>query len=195
MTTLHISNDVLNDNPIIRKIAHAAFPNYRGRKFQIEYGVSEINFAGNYWDGGSRNYWAIVYLSNGVAQPLPTVNPLVNFRTQKARIPAGYVVVRHTIFCGKDLGLTFYVNQTDLLPLPPAPELSQEETIVLAVTAGYKSSYRQDAYRQAKLTPKQVEAAKASLYAKGLLNKAGAITPNGRNAIGNKRLSYDGTVK
>ena len=108
-------------------------------------------------------------------------------------------VVRHTIFRGKDLGLTFYVHPAAIAKLLPAPseELDAIAKMVLTATRSYKSSYMgRDRYQMAKEgsqyerarkgeafpTREAWEAAKAALIASGYLNKAGAITVKGRNA-------------
>jgi hypothetical protein len=93
------------------------------------------------------------------------------------------------------MGLTFYVhpdNATKLLPAPQA-ELTAFEKIVLSATASYKSSYAgMDRYEMARRdcrngtpfpTRDDWALAKQTLINLGLLNKAGAITPAGRNAI------------
>lgn len=95
------------------------------------------------------------------------------------------------------MGLTFYVNPSNAAALLPAPvELSAHEKEVLNATRSYKSSYGgRDRYDMAQSAAQygknagafpsreQWEAAKAALMARGFLNKAGAITVKGKNAL------------
>jgi hypothetical protein len=91
------------------------------------------------------------------------------------------------------MGLTFYVHPQNAAALLPAPsaELSEHEQIVLNATCSLKSSHNgRDRYQMAcehysrdpLMTREQWNLAKASLQAKGLLNKAGAVTVAGKNA-------------
>jgi hypothetical protein len=78
-------------------------------------------------------------------------------------------------------------NVTRLLPAPT--ELTEDEEIVLVATRSLKacyggvSNYRfSEAKRYTGIDLHRWETAKATLIAKKLLNKAGAITVEGRNA-------------
>jgi hypothetical protein len=64
-------------------------------------------------------------------------------------------------------------------------------------TAGLKSSYGgipnlryYESHRRTGITQERWDNAKAACIAAGLLNKAGAITVKGRNAISDKPLPY-----
>jgi hypothetical protein len=112
-------------------------------------------------------------------------------------LPPGYVVVSHQILSGKDLGLTFAVNPKESFKLLPKPteELTRAQKIVLAATLGLKSSYGgikdlrfHESHEKTGISREEYDQAKQSLINKGLLNSAGAITPQGKNAIGNQRL-------
>jgi hypothetical protein len=113
---------------------------------------------------------------------------------RKIAMVPGVVVVQYSISRGKDVGLTFYVHPDDAAKLLPAPmDLTDHERIVLRATRAYKASYGGvDRYTmawrdaQGKLFPSKAgwAVAKESLIAKGLLDKRGAITVAGRNAIG-----------
>jgi len=107
-------------------------------------------------------------------------------------LPPGIVIVKHSIFCGKDTGITIYANANELVPLLPAKaELTSHENTVLTFTRSYKSSYAgvsnyrfYEASRATGIKIDEWNAAKAALIERKLLNKAGAITPAGRNAVG-----------
>lgn len=171
----------------IKKIVKAAFPDYNGKKFQLS--TSVPTRLDSYWDGGSRNYYVFVELATMKSISLPSNHPLFepnNPRDLKI-LPNGIVIVQHTFFCGKDMGITIYANQDQLVPLlPEAQELSRDEKIVLYFTKSYKSSYAGISNYRFHLAKKYItqenwEIAKQSLISKKLLNKAGAVTPEGRN--------------
>lgn len=183
--------------------------NYTGRQFAaIVTETTTIPALAGLWSGGTRDSYVIVRLADGAELPAPVHQGLhpddKARRDTPIKLEPGIAVVRHTIFCGKDHGLTFYVHPADAAQLLPAPsaELTPHESIVLKATTTYKASYgglsryqlaKRDATGYANHvkvpdgatfpTPQEWETAKASLIAKGLLNKAGAITTAGRNAV------------
>jgi hypothetical protein len=176
---------------------------YAGRKFQAK--VCEevtIPMDAGLWSGGSRDTYRVVRFEDGATiEPMRNQAPWDKSRQDiPVKLAPGIAVIEHTIFCGKDLGLTFYVHPENARKLLPAPvELTALEKLVLEYTAHRKSSYMgRDRYQMAvedarygygenreKLVPSRPEwdAAKQSLIARGFLNKAGAITTAGRNAI------------
>lgn len=172
---------------------------YNGQKFKaVVCETVDIPSDAGLWSGGSRELYSVVTLDDGM-KLLPGQDAAPWNRNYHNRreimLQPGVVVVRHSIFCGKDTGLTFYVhpeNATKLLPAPAA-ELSEHERMVLEATCSLKSHYNgRDRYQMAtdslrynrKPYPSRDEwnAAKQSLIDKGLLNKAGAVTVAGRNA-------------
>jgi len=177
---------------------------YNGKKFKAIV-CEQITIPGEagLWSGGSRDsYYAISLDGDGNGKMVQASD---NFsapwsrdrqdRTHQMR--PGMAIVKHTIFQGQDLGLTYYVHPDSAAKLLPAPsaELSDHEQIVLNATCGYKSSYNgKDRYELARPysptepypTRDEWNVAKASLISKGLLNKAGAVTVAGRNARTNQ---------
>lgn len=99
----------------------------------------------------------------------------------------GGFVVKHSIFCGKDVGLTVYAHPAILTALLPAPVvLTDAETIVLCATVALKASYdgrkpRRDEAARHGVDGAAFDAAQASLRDKGLMDARGAVTPDGRN--------------
>lgn len=178
---------------------------YTGKTFRAEISASAtIPAHAGLWDGGSRESYSLVEIATGRAVPFSgqTSAPWSPERREVVfDIPAGFVVVRHSVFCGKDMGVQFTLRPEDAAPLLPKPiELSPVERIVLIATRSYKASYggqdryqmaaRDLSYRQGAVMPSRSDwdAAKTALIARGLLDKRGAITVAGRNAIGNERL-------
>jgi len=179
-------------DPLIKEIIRRTFPEYKGRKIRISTDIpSRLD---SYWDGGSRDYYAFCSLDEKKAFSVPSNHPLYegkNPRTLK-RLPERILLVRQSIFCGKDLGITIFVNESDMTKFLPENNnnLPEDEKTVLEFTSGLKSSYAgisnyrfYEARASRGITLERWNEAKASLIQKKLLNKAGAITPNGRNAL------------
>lgn len=177
---------------------------YSGNKFKARVtGTVDIPSTAGLWEGGSRTTHQLIRLSDGALLPLTDVSaPWDNLRqSRNIALEPGIAVIEHSIFCGKDMGLTFCLHPDDVAAMLPAPvaDLSDIEKLVLNATKSFKSSYggkdryqmacdelRYGAYagKYAAPTRAQWDAAKQSLIARGYLNKAGAITVSGRNAIG-----------
>jgi hypothetical protein len=174
-------------------ILRSAFPDYTGRKFKLAVHGSDSPFrlSGNYWDGGSRSYYAFVNLENGRAMSIGGTHPVFEGPEREGVIPANVAIVEHSIFCGKDSGLTVHISELSAAPLLPAvTELSRHEQIVLVATRGLKSSYNgisdyrcHKARETTGISKAEYEAAKLELVTKGMLDKRGSITASGRNAV------------
>lgn len=166
---------------------------YTGKKFAaVITDEVHIHAQDGTWSGGSRTDYCALDLSTGRRAALSDASSAPwdsNRKDQQIKLKSGFAVVKHVMFCGKDLGLTFYLLPTDAAPLlpPPAEELTETELQVLAIIRGLKSGYRADQYQRKGISPAEVEAIKARLIKGEYLNKAGAITPKGRNAAGDRR--------
>lgn len=178
-----------------------AFPNYRGRKFKLSTDIPPR--LDSYWSGGSKDKYVFVELKTKREEVkfLPVANNHPFFKAGMPRkldkLPVGLVLVKHSIFQGKDMGITIYGNTENITPLlPPVEILSVDEDAVLFFTRSLKSSYAGvknyrfiNAHREMGITEAQWDEAKTNLIQRKLLNKAGAITAAGKNAVGN-RHSY-----
>jgi hypothetical protein len=190
MPTIHLTGK----EPGVAELVRAAFPNYTGRKFRLEVSDHPINLA-SYWDGGSRDYFVLISLATLRHVDIPAqsaFDPQVR-GLDKVTLPDGVACIEHSIFCGKDSGITIHVSPSNATPLLPTAtdELTREERIVLSSTRSHKASYAGDsnirfheAQRVTGITQDSWTAAKASCQAKRLLNAAGALTIDGKNAIG-----------
>lgn len=166
---------------------------YTGKMFRAE--VTEtvtIPAQSGTWSGGSRETYQAIELATGksIAASDNVSAPWDNTRSDRTiALRSGFAIVKSTMFCGKDLGLTFFVHPSDAVQLLPASddEITPTERKVLAIIGGLKSGYRADYYRRAGIKDAELEAIKASLINRGYLNKAGAITTKGRNARGNEQ--------
>lgn len=197
MSVQHI--DKLSEN--MKKVLSKTFPSYNGRKFEIEVN----NFPeqlDSYWTDGSRTYYAFYDISSGREYNIPSNHPY--FEKDKPRnlggaLLKGVVLVANIIFNGKDLGITFYINDEDYEWLYgqkaiPEPELEREKKIVLVYTRSRKSSYGGvsnyrfiEARNDTGITKEQWETTKEWLIKNMYLNSAGAITIKGKNAVVNTR--------
>lgn len=177
---------------------------YKGRRLKlcITEDIS-INSHDAYWSGGSRTTWYVQRLSDGAKLPLldTTHHPMrVRVEDKRMEIKPGYIIVAHSIFQGEDMGLTFHIHPLNVAPLfsVPSTNLSIEERFVLTAARTLKSSYngrsRRDmaldhpfslghAFKDLRITKEEYQVAYDSLVEKGLLNKRGAITVEGRNAL------------
>lgn len=180
----------LDATPEIKAMAQNAFPDYAGRKFKLN-NYGSVNLA-SYWSGGSRDYFVVLSLDNGRALPVPQNGTMFdgpNF--ERFDIPPGYLVVEHSIFNGRDSGITFYVNpETSLGFLPEPINLTDAERIVLQYTASHRNTYAgesnvryREAHRDTGIIEYDWEYAKSACVLKGLLTKGNAITNKGRNAL------------
>ena len=171
--------------------------NYSGKRFSVHVvdSVTVPAHAG-LWSGGNRDVWDVIGI-DGNRFRLSDGDAAWNGTQQEKKIAlvSGMIVRRHSQ--GAYTDMTFYIHPetaVKLLP-PPAPELTPQEREVLRATKSYKSSYGgRDRYQMSQddrryddkvpqMTRAQWDEAKASLIAKNLLNKSGAITVAGRNAI------------
>jgi len=178
------------NEPNVQRLAQAVFPSYRGRKFSFKVADS-VALTGTYWDGGSRSSYGGVNLSNFQAASLPQFAPPLHggpIQTPEVEVRPGMAVVKHSIFCGRDTGITFYVHPSDAPQLLPEPEsVTGDEQIVLAFTHrkntyGGRSNVRfTEAHRRYGITADRWTAAQEDLKARKLLRANGSITPAGRN--------------
>ena len=186
---LHIST------PEVKELALKAFPDYRGKKFRVEgLELKAPRSLTSYWSGGHRDYWALVNLNNGKVFHVPeNGTPFVNRGKsfQIGCLPVGIALV-HWSKSGyfESITISVHPNNLNRMALPPISELSENEKMVLKYTRSLKSSYAgisnyrfHEASRETGITLSVWEQTKASLIVKGLLNKAGAITESGRNAV------------
>jgi hypothetical protein len=108
----------------VASIVAATFPEYRGRKIKLA-AVEKTSLHDLNWSGGSRSVYRSCTTDGlyiGSSAKANAVAPWVNAAEgQTVPIPQGAVLVRHSMFCGKDTGLTIYVNPADMPKLLPAP--------------------------------------------------------------------------
>ena len=177
-------NTTYTDAPEVQAVVRAAFPRECISKGHLQVAPFHPVTPSSYWSGGSRDYWAFVRLVDMTpSDALPeSGSGFVPDAKRIETLPQGFALVRVTRRNGPSLA-TVYLHPSDLTPmLPPSTTLSPDEELVVVITASLKSFARlEEAYRCG-MTSARWNAAKASCIAQGLLNKAGAITTEGRNA-------------
>ena len=79
-----------------------------------------VEMSGGYWDGGSRSeYHGMTKSGSRVALSYPTAPPQFGGGSPGSVAPTDDMsVVRGGVFCGKESGLTVYVNKLDGWMLP-----------------------------------------------------------------------------
>jgi hypothetical protein len=192
-------NEIHTNSPEVRRIVETAFPNYRGRQISIEAFTHPLDLT-SYWSGGYRDYWAFVNITTGkVGQVAENGSGFSGNTPRCERLQNGVALVRWTY--GPRQWVKVYLDPSNLTKLlPAAPELTQDELIVLVFTRCRKSSYNgQNRWQMARedtgISSAEWETAKAGLIAKRLLNKAGAITDEGRNATSGVHDHSESLVK
>lgn len=96
----------------VKQIKAATFPEYTGRRFFLHVSEAPINCA-SYWDGGSRSYFRFVNLATMEASAQTPAQSGFD-RTVKGldavELPVGFACVEHSIFCGRDGGITIHIR-------------------------------------------------------------------------------------
>lgn len=162
---------------------------YTGTRFRAEpVETVTIPSQAGVWDHGTRDVFSAIELNTGRSVPMPGQSSAPwdkDRQDRKIELKPGFAVVKHSMFCGKDMGLVFYVHPSDVAALIPnhgQDDLSETDKLVLAIIRSRKSAYRDDEYRRKGLKLSDVEAIKARLFEGGYLLKNGAITVKGKNA-------------
>jgi hypothetical protein len=102
-------------HPLLVKVAKHVYPDYKGRKFYLEYKEKvDIGVDAN-WSGGTRKYYKFVRLDNGSILNPPDIAPWKRPDNEEVQIPNGAACITHAFFCGHDCGLTIILpNQNQI---------------------------------------------------------------------------------
>ncbi len=189
-------NTVYIDRPDSTMQSIAAQIGYKGKQYKL-CAVDTLDYH-SYWDGGSKDTYYVTELASKKTVGLPSNHPVFEAgRPDRINVIPGIAVTVHSIFCGKDSGLTFYVNPSSMntLSLPEKKDISREMKIVLCATRNYKNTYAgqsnmrfKEAHRETGITESSWLIAKEECLKAGYLNTAGAITVAGRNVIGETNM-------
>jgi len=178
-------------DPTVKALINATFPELGWKKAQAVIS-DKITFHNTNWDEGRLREYKIVELKTMKVLPIGQAPFLRqdNFYTEPHMIPEGFVVVV-ACFVYKVNHFEIFAPASAITPMiTQAPVLTYPEQVVLVATRCLKPSYAGISnYRfhanQGRVTAEEWETAKASLIEKKFLNKAGAITVDGRNACPN----------
>jgi hypothetical protein len=106
----------------VRQLVEATFPEYTGLKFRIEAAESVTLYDLNY-SGGTRNQYRGCLIDGTPAKRADHFNQCAPWNNPAEGaiipLPEGAVIVEHSMFCGSDTGLTFYVNPANMPRLLP----------------------------------------------------------------------------
>ena len=174
----------------INAMINRTFPGYRGKKVRVSLCDSMV-FSGTQWDGGSRSQYSILRLSDMSIVPIAAA-PFMQrsaLHENECNLSVGFVVVELDTFRGKDSICIHSCAGNMQKLLGKAPDLTDDEKIVLVATSTYKNTYAGEtnirfrrAHRKTGISAERWETAKSALIERKLLNRAGAITNAGRNA-------------
>jgi len=179
----------LDPTPEVKAMAHRAFPGYTGRTFKLNNSGRPVNMTSR-WDGGSRDYFVVLQLGTNTTKAIPQNGTMFDHvNVESTPVLPGFIILEESIFRGKNMGITFHVNPENAIAfLPPPIDLTDVEKLVLRLTKNLKASYdgrkpRVDEARRQGVSESNFKAVQNTLIGKKLLNKAGAITTLGKNAI------------
>lgn len=182
----------LREFPELVPIYKTAFPDYNGRKFSVIVTEKSPRVL-SYWEEGTRDYWCLIRLIDMKKIHIPQNGSMCEPEILLPNgLEPGFAVVNHSIFCGKDMGLTLYINPADTSRrmLNPPVDLIWEERVVLYASGHLKSSHGGipnlrlvESRKKTGITIPAYDMAKHSLIQKGFLDKRGAITIKGRNIM------------
>lgn len=128
----------LKSAPEVKKLVSIAFPSYKKHNAYLSEWPGSMNI-NSYWDGGSRDEYAIVELATMQRKPMPTsTHPyfdvarygLANKENEVIStdhvgnitlkiLPEGFAIVRAGTFCGKQATAHVYLNPANLTKLLP----------------------------------------------------------------------------
>lgn len=130
----------LKTAPELKRVITAGFPSYKKLRAFLSAFPERGMGINSYWDGGSREEFAIVELSTNRRANLPTsTHPYFDVQSRGIRgeseqiaidgrgrvtlknLPEGFALVSCGIFCGKPGTAHVYLNPANLAKMLPAP--------------------------------------------------------------------------
>jgi len=112
----------LKMTPALKTILKMTYPEYKGRKYRLEH-VKSITLYNRDWSGGTHaDYVVLRDIGNGIERAeTPPFRPSAGPEAYAPTLPLapGYVVAMHYFFCGKDAGITLFVNPDSNMGLLP----------------------------------------------------------------------------
>lgn len=180
----------------VRKIVQATFPSFHGKEV-VACIQDSVQLYGTLWDEGNKRDYVFLSLNTMETLPIPEQPFFERSELHEYQFPMqpGVIVVCLVQSRGKEY-LEIISSADNITPLLPAPtDLTEDERTVLIATRSLRSSYNgikdyrfQEARRVRGITRDRWDAAVETLKGKGFLQKNGAITTDGKNAIGFAQL-------
>ena len=92
-----------------------AVDGYSGRKFRVTARES-VTLTDMQWSGGTRSTYTVVNLATGETKPItdPRPFPQNQYTPEPIKTVNDWCVVEHSMFCGKDMGITFHVHPDNI---------------------------------------------------------------------------------
>ena len=186
----------LNKDETVDAIVKAAFPDYNGKTIKA-FPAEQIVFHGTNWSEGCCREYVVLNIQDLTPRHVPIEMYFGDEAYHRpVAIPPNFVVVVR-VYSGLRQHIEIHAHPNTITPMLDKPvQLTGDETIVLIATRTYKSSYagiKDYRFHEAKcatgITLDRWESASRSLINRKLLNKAGALTVEGRNAVGRKDFS------
>lgn len=179
------------EDPSVRRLVDATGNHVPKGGIEVKEWTGSANLA-SYWSGGSRPMFYLANLATGEVSHAAAENGsgfgTIQHAVMMDNLPPGFGLLEVSIGHFKHARLR--VHPENLAPLLSAPkvELSEDETVALAMTVCLKSSARREyaarKWGEYTVTPairERWDKAVAGLLAKGLVSKNGAATIEGRN--------------
>jgi len=130
----------LKNSPELKQVVCAAFPSYKKHDAYLSAFPESGKNINSYWDGGSRDEYAIVELATMKRQPMPTsTHPYFDVARRGMAnqsngvlesdhvgnitlkvLPEGFALVSAGVFCGKSATAHVFLNPANLAKLLPA---------------------------------------------------------------------------
>ncbi len=107
-------------DPLVKRLLSVSFPEYRGRKISAALWTAPLSLDLN-WDGGSKDEVVLIDFAAGRIGRLRCPSPWAVGAHDPLIAPPDSILVVHSIFCGKEAGITFYVRRGANAPLLGLP--------------------------------------------------------------------------
>lgn len=179
--TIHV------ERAAVAAIVAATFPGYAGKRFKIvareRVTISDLN-----WSGGTRSEYVAVTLDGRRLGDMSEFNAKAPWDNRaegaSTSIPAGACIVEHSIFCGRDMGLTIYVRPDAVAKYLPAPcsDISAEHMTVMRAIRTLIPRARREECARAGINAARYDAIVAELKTAGYCSANGGLTLKGKNS-------------
>jgi hypothetical protein len=97
-------------NPLVKRLLAVTFPHYTGRKLKAVVWNKPL-YLQLFWDEGSRDQVVLIDWGHGQIGHLTCPSPWAKGACDPLEVPSEAILAVHSIFMGKDTGVTFYVRE------------------------------------------------------------------------------------